>query len=533
MSKFIFIGGAWPYANNSLHLGHLAALLPGDIIARYFRKKGDHVLYVSGTDCHGTPITVRAQKEGISPKSIALGYHKEFESCFAALGFTYDNYSFTHSDYHQKVVKNLVKILYQNNLLYKVTEPQDYCEHCNHFLSDREVEGQCPICGGHAKGDQCDNCLSPLSPADLKNKVCKICGSAVSSRPNTHLYWRLSKFQNEITNYLKAHKNIWRFNAINETLKYLNNGLRDRAITRQLTWGIDVPIDGFEDKKLYVWIEAVLGYISAGLQYCEKNGIDWKSFYVDSNNLDTYYVHGKDNIPFHTIIFPALLLSFKKGFQLPNHIISSEFLNIDDAKISKSLGNGIKVKDLLAKYNPDTIRFCFISQAPERKDTNFSFEILKQLHNKFLTGEYGNFVNRNLAFLVKKFNGIIPKGTVDANVRAKIEKTYLIVGDLIAKGELRTAIQTVQQLVQFSNKYYDEQQPWIQINKDINAFNNTTATCVSLIANIANLYEPFIPFSSAKVFSFLGIKSPKWGYVSVAPGTVLNNVSILFTRIDK
>ena len=532
MNKNIFIGGAWPYANNSLHLGHLAALLPGDVIARYYRKHGDNVLYVSGTDCHGTPITVRAQQEGVNPESIALGYHKEFSDCFSALGFTYNNYSFTHSDFHQKVVKDLIRILYENDLLYESTEPQDYCEHCNRFLSDREVEGQCPICGGHARGDQCDTCLSPLNPSELKNKTCKICGTPVSSKQNKHLYWKLSNFQNEISEYLKTHKEIWRFNAINETEKYLNNGLRDRAITRQLTWGVDVPINGFEDKKLYVWIEAVLGYISAGIQYCEENGLNWKSFYVDSDNLDTYYIHGKDNIPFHTIIFPALLLSLKNGFQLPNHIISSEFLNINDTKISKSLGNGITVKDLLKSYNADTIRYCLISQAPEKKDANFTIEVLEQFHNKCLAGEYGNFVNRNLAFLVKKFRGIIPEGIVDPDVRTKIEETYILVGDLIAKGELRSAIQEVQKLVHFSNKYYDEHQPWIQIKKDQKAFNNTTATCISLIANIANLYEPFIPFSSAKVFSFFGITNPSWNYVSVAPGTVLNSVSILFSKIE-
>ena len=331
---------------------------------------------------------------------------------------------------------------------------------------------------------------------------------------------------------MDAHKNIWRFNAINETNKYLENGLRDRAITRQLTWGIDVPISGFSDKKLYVWIEAVLGYISAGIQYCQENGLDWKPFYVDSSNLDTYYVHGKDNIPFHTIIFPALLLSLQNGFQLPNHIVSSEFLNVDNAKISKSAGNGIAVKDLLKRYSPDTVRYCLISQAPEKKDANFSIDILEQLHNKCLVGEYGNFVNRNLAFIVKKFNGVIPNGNVDPTICKTIEETYATVGSLISNSEIRTALQTVQNLVRFSNKYYDGQQPWVQFKQDINAFNDTTATCIALIANIANLYAPFIPFSSAKVFSFLGIKKPTWDYISVDSGTILNNVSILFTKID-
>ena len=188
MSKNIFIGGAWPYANSSLHLGHLAALLPGDVIARYFRQHGDNVLYVSGTDCHGTPITLGARREGLNPEDIALGYHKEFSQCFSTLGFSYNNYSFTHSDFHQKIVKDLVKSIYNHGLLYSKTESQDFCTCCNQYLSDREIEGECPICGGHAKGDQCDNCLAPLNPSELKNKVCKNCGTPVSSRTNTHLY---------------------------------------------------------------------------------------------------------------------------------------------------------------------------------------------------------------------------------------------------------------------------------------------------------------------------------------------------------
>lgn len=531
MKKNIFIGGAWPYANNSLHLGHLAALLPGDVIARYYRKAGANVLYVSGTDCHGTPITVRAQNEGVKPEDIALGYHKEFYECFAALGFSYDNYTLTHNPFHEDIVKDYIKILYDNNLLYEKAEPQDYCEHCNHFLSDREIEGKCPICGGLARGDQCEVCLTSLSANEITEKVCKKCGNPVSSRPNTHLFWRLSAFQDSISDYLEAHRDIWRFNAVNETEKYLRNGLVDRAITRQLDWGIDVPVEGFEDKKLYVWIDAVLGYISAGIQFCEENGLDWKSFYVDSEDLDTYYVHGKDNIPFHTIIFPALLLSLDTGFQLPNHIISSEFLNIGDVKIAKSAGNGIALKDLLKIYDPDTLRYCLISQAPEKKDSNFSIEILEQLHNKSLAGEYGNFVNRNLAFLVKKFDGRIPVGTIHEEVRTRIEKTYSKVGNLIEHGELRAALQYIQELVKFANKYYDSNQPWIQVKEDIVGFGNTTANCIDLIANIANLYEPFIPFSSAKVFSFFGIEHNGWNYVSVESGTILKNVEVLFNRI--
>lgn len=532
MSKKIFIGGAWPYANSSLHLGHIAALLPGDIIARYFRKHGDNVLYISGTDCHGTPITLRARKEHVHPQEIAERYHSEFKACFEKLGFSFDSYSLTCADYHKAFVQDCVRFLYDHNLIYEKTELQDYCEHCRNFLSDREVEGTCPICGGHAKGDQCDDCLSTFNASQLLNKVCIDCGLPVASRENTHLYWRLSDFQETISAYVNAHDHLWRFNSLNESRKYLQAGLPDRAITRQLEWGVDVPIKGFADKKIYVWIDAVLGYISTGKKYCEENGLNWEDFYKDSDNLDTYFVHGKDNIPFHTIIYPALLISLSNDFQLPNHIVSSEFLNINDEKISKSKGNGIAVKDILEEYPADSIRYCLVAQGPERKDSNFSFDILKALHNKFLVGEYGNFVHRNLAFLVKKFNGTISSGIVDSAVKQLIDEAYVKVGDLIARAEFREAVQEIQKLVRFSNKYYDEHQPWIKVREDIAEFNDITATCLSLIVNIANLYEPFIPYSSEKVFSFFGITNPKWEYISVNSGTTLHDVSILFSRLD-
>lgn len=532
MTKKIFIGGAWPYANNSLHLDHIAALLPGDIIARYYRKTGASVLYVSGTDCHGTPITLRAKDNGVSPEQIALEYHQEFKECFEQLNFSYDSYTLTHNKFHDSFVKDVIKKLFDSGEFYEKNEPQAYCEHCQQFLSDREIEGKCPICGGHAKGDQCDDCLATFDADLLLNKSCKYCGSTVSKKDNIHLYWKLSKYQKAIHDYVTSHKEDWRFSSINESLKYLfNGGLIDRAVTRQLTWGINVLIRGFEDKKIYVWIEAVLGYLSAGIKYCQEHNLNWQDFYKNSSNLDTYYVHGKDNIPFHTIIFPALLLALDDDLALPNHIVSSQFLNIDDEKISKSKGNGITVKDLLKSYTADSIRYCLTCQAPETKDTNFSYEVLEQLHNKSLVGEYGNFVNRNLAFLVKNFDGHIPNGNIDLNVISKIKGTYTNVGNLIEKSELRAAVQEIQQLVRFANKYYDDRQPWIQVKQDISAFNDTTATCLALIVNIANLYEPFIPNSSQKVYEFFGISKPKWEYISIDSRRTLKDISVIFNRI--
>lgn len=467
MKQNIFIGGAWPYANGELHVGHLASLLPGDVIARYYRKTGSNVLYVSGTDSHGTPITIRSHEEHCKPTDIVNHYHKNFCYCFDKLHFSYDNYTLTCNTYHKNFVQACIKKIYDNGYIYEK------------------------------------------------------CG---------HLYWKLSLFQNDIENFLILHENVWRFNAINESQKYLQEGLRDRAITRQLDWGIDVPIEGFDDKKIYVWIEAVLGYISAGKYYCEQHGLDWNKFYKGTN-VKSYFVHGKDNIPFHTIIYPALLLSLNEDYHLPDYMISSEYLNVNDEKISKSEGNGVTAKELIDKYSSDTIRYYMISQAPEQRDTNFSYDMLIQLHNKKLVGEYGNFVNRNLAFLVKKFAGIIPDGFVDKNVKNRIERTYNLVGSLIETGNLKSAISKIQDLAQFANKYYDDNKPWISVKENIYDFYIVTFTCLELIINIANLYEPFIPESSQKVFNFFGKLSCNWEYISIEPLTHLSDVSILFDRI--
>lgn len=467
MKQNIFIGGAWPYANGELHVGHIASLLPGDVIARYYRKTGANVLYVSGTDSHGTPITIRAQEEHCDPIDIANYYHNEFCYCFDKLNFSYDNYTSTCSEYHKKFVKTCIQQIYNNDYLY-------------------EKDG--------------------------------------------HLYWKLSSFQDDIEKFVISHEGEWRFNAINESEKYLQEGLHDRAITRQLDWGIDVPVKGFEDKKIYVWIEAVLGYISSGKAYCTQRHLDWNEFYKNPNTK-SYFVHGKDNIPFHTIIYPALLLSLNDEYHLPDFIVSSEYLNTNDEKISKSEGNGVTAKELIGKYSSDTIRYYMISNAPEQRDANFSYDILIQLHNKKLVGEYGNFVNRNLAFLVKKFDGVIPDGFVDESIKNHIEITYKVVGYLIEKGKLKSAIAKIQDLVQFANKYYDDNKPWISVKENIYDFYIVTFTCLELIINIANLYEPFIPESSKKVFSFFSKTSCNWEYISIEPLSLLKDVSILFDKI--
>lgn len=527
----IFIGGAWLYGNSSAHVGHLAALLPGDVIARYYRMHGDVVIFDSGTDCHGTPITLRARKENVTAESIANKYHEEFKKCFNDLDFSYDIYNNTMDNFHKEEVKKYFLEIMKNGYIYEKLEDQDYCPKCDKFLSDREIEGTCPHCNGLAKGDQCDNCLMELSAKEILNKRCKECGSSTITRKNNHLFFALSKFQDDIQELLNKSKDKWRINAINETQKYLNNTLPDRAVTRELEWGIDTPVDGYENKKIYVWIEAVMGYLTAAHKYCIEKGIDFEKFFT-SDDLITYYIHGKDNITFHTVIYPALLLAMKHNYKLPDYIISSEYLNFGDLKMSKSAGTGIFIKDMLEKYDSDTIRYYILANNPEKRDTNFKMDEFIQAHNKHLVGEYGNFVNRNLAFINKKFDGIVNTGKMDKNISTHIKELYNQVGDLIVKGELRNALDLIWSLVSDANKYYDDMKPWILVKENIEEFNNVTYTCLTLMGNIANMLEPFIPKSSRKLKEMLEITTCNWEYVEVKQNLHLNNVEILFNRID-
>lgn len=534
MNKRIFIGGAWPYANYNMHIGHLAALLPGDIIARYFRQHGDEVLYVSGTDTHGTPITEAARKQNISPEVIAHKYHESDVNDFNDLDFSYDNYSATYMDSHKNMVKDIFKLINENGYLYEKNKEQVFCEHCNKFLSDREIGGVCPVCGKKMKGDQCDSCLSTFDTSEILDKNCLICSNKTVLKMNKELVFSLSKFQDRITEYSKQVEKYWRTNAINETAKYLSMGLPDRDATRSLPWGIEVPFDGYSEKRIYVWFEAVLGYLTSGREAAEKAGIDFDEFMKDDGSLETYYVHGKDNIPFHTVIFPALIMAMKKDIQLPRHIISSEYVNIEDEKMSKSVGNLITIRELIDEFDSDTIRFYFIFNNPERKDVSYKRADLIAYHNKFLVGGLGNFINRNLSYIMKKFEGKVPNGIVDDSIRENTRKAYESIGEKIAAGSLRSALEDMLLYVQDANKYYDSKQPWIQVkNEDLTDFNNTTATCLYMIANISNIFAPIIPRGCAKIREMIQIDQElSWGEVNIKSDLILNNIEILYEKFN-
>lgn len=529
--KNIFIGGAWPYANNSLHIGHLAALLPGDVLARFFRKNGDNVIYVSGSDCHGTPITVRAEKLKVNAQDIASHYDNEFRQNFNDLEFSYDLYTNTMTDYHANVVKENLKKIYNKGYFYTKTEKEDYCEHCGKYITDREIKGICPICGAIADGDQCDKCLTALTPDMLKNKTCKLCGNPTTEKDNTHLYFKLSACQNAVEKLFEKNKKFWRPTAVNETAKYLKEGLRDRAITRSLNWGIKLPFDGFDDKRVYVWIEAVMGYLSAGEQVAKAKGINFEEF-MHSKNTVSYYVHGKDNIVFHTIILPALLGVIDENISMPERIISCEYVNMNGDKMSKSKGNLISVNTLLANFDSDSIRYHFCLNNPERRDCNFDLNDYISIHNKHLVGGYGNFVNRNLSFLAKKFEGKLPQLELDDEVKNTVDVTYKTIKELFINGEIKEATTRLYDYVQYANKYYDTNEPWILAKTDIDKFNKVTSNCLYLIANMANLYEPIMPKRAQIISELLGFNLNNFAPVSYDNTKVVTNVPLLFQRLD-
>ncbi|MBB2479642.1 methionine--tRNA ligase [Bacillus sp. APMAM] len=526
----VFIGGAWAYANGSLHLGHISSLLPGDILARYYRLKGEKVLYISGSDCNGTPITIRAKQEGISPKEIADRYHQEFEDCFSRLGFSYDIYTRTDTQHHHKVVQEIFLDLLDKGLIYKKEVEQTYCEHCEQFLPDRFVEGLCPSCKETARGDQCDHCSAILEPLELLERKCKICGHPPSTKFTEHFYFALSSFQTFLENYVHdaENKKLWRENAVSLTKRYLKEGLQDRAVSRDLPIGVSVPIEGYEEKKIYVWIEAVSGYYSASKLWAKETNNDDSSFW--SSSAKSYYVHGKDNIPFHSIIWPGILAGFGKE-SLPTHIVSNEYLTLEKKKLSTSKNWAVWVPDILEKYDPDSIRYFLTINSPESRDADFSWRDFIYSHNSELLGGYGNFVNRTLKFIQKSFDGVIPDKIITPAIEKKINDLYREVGNCIENTAFKRALEKAFELVRYSNKYFDERQPWIEIKEDIESCKQTLADCVYLIANLAYILMPFLPFSSSKVKEMLKTTETEWKAFYVN-SLQLSNVEPLFERID-
>lgn len=498
-------------------------------MARYHRAKGDRVCYVSGSDCHGTPVALRAKREGLTPWEVSDRFHEEFSRCFQWLGFGYDLYSKTSSEEHIRFVQEFHEKLYGSPYVYEKEVPQAYCEGCKSFLADRFVTGKCPVCGEAARGDQCDACGEVLEPEQLIEPVCAVCGERISFRNTRHLYIAISKLEKELKAYVESHEN-WRKNAVALSKRYIEEGLRDRALTRDLDWGIDVPRKGYEDKKIYIWAENVLGYLSLSRLVAKERGWDFKELWGEEARH--YYVHGKDNIPFHTIILPALLLAEGEDWHLPDHIISSEYLTLEGKKISTSQNYAIWVKDLIGRYEADSLRYYLLANGAEKRDADFSWQGFITSHNNELLGAWGNFVNRTLIFITKYLDGRVPDGSLEKGLEEEIDRLYDEIGKKVEGGRFKEAIDDIFAFVRFSNKYFDLGKPWITRNTSLRDCRDTLYNCVQLIVNLAVLLEPFLPFSSEKVLGWFLLDS-SWKRKTVPTGFVIPETEILFRRIDR
>jgi methionyl-tRNA synthetase len=540
MTEKILVGVAWPYANGSLHLGQIAgAYLPADIFARYHRLKGNDVLMVSGSDQHGTPITIKAEQEGKKPAEIAARYHREFLESWQKLGISFDLFTTTGTANHTEVTQDIFLTLLKKGYIYKDEVSQPYCPKCKRFLPDRYIEGTCPFCGSSsARGDQCDDCGKPMNPAELVEPRCRLCGTAPRFEDSEHFFLKLSAFQEKLLEWVRP-KSYWRTNVLNFTVRYLEDGLKDRAITRDIDWGVPVPLEGYENKRIYVWFEAVIGYLSASKEWAKSNGDGegWRPFWQDKDSRSYYFI-GKDNIPFHSIIWPAMLTGYG-GLNLPYDVPANEFLTIEGRKLSTSQNWAVWLPDYLSRYAPDPLRYLLSINMPETSDTDFSWREFFRRNNDELVATYGNLVNRVLTFVSRNFDGCVPEpGELDNQSRAllsKAEDTIQNVGELISQCHFKQGIMAAMALAQEANRYLDDKSPWKVIKENREGAATALYVALGVISALKTALYPSLPFSSQKLHNMLGFDGDEDGWKLKLPeaGQRLGKIEPLFVKLDE
>ncbi len=540
MSEHILIGVAWPYANGPLHLGHLAgALLPPDIFARYHRLKGNQVLMVSGSDEHGTPITVRAEREGRSPKDIVDFYHQQFAENLEAIGISYDLFTRTTTPNHYAVVQDMFLKLKENGYVYKTEMLSPYCPTEKRFLPDRYVEGTCPYCQyAEARGDQCDNCGKPLDPTDLISPRCKFDQTPPEFRTTEHFFLKLTALNEKLLEWVKP-KTYWRPNVYNFTLNMLQEGLKDRPITRDIEWGVPIPLEGYDDKRIYVWFDAVIGYLSASIEWSKLQGEPekWREWW--QGPCKSYYFVGKDNIPFHSIIWPAMLMGYG-GLNLPYDVPANEYLNLEGRQFSTSRNWAAWLPDMLAQYDPDPIRYVLTINMPEARDTDFSLSEFIRRNNDELVATYGNLVHRALSFSQRYLDSRVPELDPDyqgdERMIARIQESFDTVGDMLAACHFKDSLKEVMNLAQFGNRYFEEKAPWKQRKQDPKAMAETMYECLRLVDSLKILTYPYLPHSAEKLHGLMGytddLLSHGWRPSTPPHGQKLPEPSPLFTKLE-
>ncbi len=550
MSK-ILVNIAWPYANGPIHLGHVAgSLLPPDIFARYNSLLGNEVWVVGGSDQHGTPITVTAEKEGVTPEEVADRYHEINKKAIEDLGIRYTLYGKTHSPVHIEVTQWLFKTLLDNGYIYTRDEDEYYCPKCGKFLPDRYVEGQCPVCGAEdVRSDQCDSCGSTFEPGDIINPHCTRCGTAPVVKASKQYFLKLSAFEEPLMKYLED-KTYWRPNVRAYTQNFLKGGLKDRAITRDMQWGVEIPVEGEEWKKkvIYVWFDAVIGYLSMTVQHAREIGKPdyWKTFW-ENPDCRHYYFIGKDNIPFHSIIWPAMLMGAKQGFNLPYDIPANEYLMFNGGKLSKSRkGAGTDaesqiprdMKSVLEKFDPEEIRYYLSSIMPDTHDADFSWDELESKVNSELVAALGNYYHRTLSFTYKNFGSVPENAEPDAKVTDEIKKAFDEYSACLGRCDFKKGLQAVMALAHFGNEYFNSRTPWKLVKEDKAECGRALYDSLRIVKALAVMAWPYLPRSSEKIWEYMGLPGTieDAGYAAVLSplpsGTALKEPVPVYGKID-
>ncbi len=521
MNQKILVCVAWPYCNGDLHIGHIAgAYLPADVYARYQRLRGNDVLMVSGSDTHGTPITIRAEEDGITPREVVDRYHPRILDLFSALGISFDLFTETDTENHWRITQNFFLTHLDEGYIYRATTDQLYCTSCNRWLADRYVEGTCPFCGYEgARGDQCDNCGRVYEATELLSPRCKYCGSsAVEVRPTEHFFLDLAKMNEPLLEWMNdGKKGHWRPNVINYARARLESReYHGRPITRDIQWGVTIPLPGYEEKRIYVWYDAVIGYFSATREWADLSGDPdaWQAWWRDPA-ARTYYFIGKDNIEFHSIIWPGMLQAYDHDLNLPYDVPANEYLNVEGRKLSKSRRWMIVMADALERYDPDPWRYALSANAPDTQDINFTWEEFVRRNNEELVSTWGNLANRVLGFAYKRFDGKVPQpgelDDIDNALLNQIEPALQRAGELMDAVKMKQGLAEIMGLARDANRYLNAKEPWQQIKNDPQAAATSIYVALRVIDTLKAMLAPFLPFTCQRLHEYLGYDGQLFG----------------------
>jgi len=533
----VLVAVAWPYASGSRHLGHLAgAYLPADVYARHQRLVGNRVLMVSGSDVHGTPITVRADAEGVTPVDIVDRYHAEFVADWDRLGISWDLYTSTGTENHAAVTQDLFLRLLENGHIDRRSSEQYFDSEADRFLPDRYIEGTCPHCNyAEARGDQCEDCGRTLDPEELVDPRSKITGSTPELRATEHFYLRLSDFTEPLGEWLDSREG-WRRHVLNFSKGWVEEGLQDRAITRDLDWGIELPVDDLgPGKRIYVWFEAVIGYLSAAKEWAQQRGEPeaWRDWWEDPEARTVYFI-GKDNIPFHTIIWPGMLIGYG-GLNLPTDVPANQYVTFKGGKASASRGVGLTIGEGLDLFQADALRYALAAALPEQSDTDLSVEEIGRRVNEELVATWGNLVNRVLSMVHKTCDGAVPERDSrtddDEAVLAGVDAALATVTDQVERVELRAALRTGMDAAAEVNAYLNATEPWKLAKSDPGRARVVLGTALAAVAGVRVALSPYLPFSTAALDDVFG-PVESWARVEPVPGTPVDKPVPLFAKVD-